>query len=199
MVSERRAFGAELKQQRERRKITLQSISQDSKVPASLFEGLERGDCSRWPAAIYGRAYVRAYADAVGLDASRVVERFTAIYHPAPPGESGAAPSDGPGLRLSMDDGPAFKPALVAKRAALAGADLVIGFLIASVAYTGLGLGVWTTVGCVLAYFTAGRVISDDPLLYWMYLRMRTAGLQSPDADADDKVRAVGDAASTTA
>jgi hypothetical protein len=199
MVTDRRAFGTELKQQRERRKITLQSISQDSKVPASLFEGLERGDCSRWPAAIYGRAYVRAYADAIGANPNHVVERFTALYHPAPPDEPGATPraAESASLRISMDDAPAFEPGILARRAALAGADLVIGFLIATIAYVGLDLGAWTAIASVLAYHTVGRLVSDEPLLYWMYVRARTAGL--PEPEQPDKVRPVGDAASTTA
>ena len=33
-----------------------------------LFAALERGDCSRWPAGIYSRAWVRNYALVVGLD-----------------------------------------------------------------------------------------------------------------------------------
>ena len=66
MVSDRRGLGERLKRQRERRGITLQQISQSSKVPASLFAGLEAGDCSRWPAGLYARAYIRAYADAIG-------------------------------------------------------------------------------------------------------------------------------------
>ena len=80
MVSERRAFGERARRQRERRGVTLEKIAQSTKVPASLFAGLERGDCSRWPAGLYSRAYIRAYAELIGLDPNEAVEDFTAAF-----------------------------------------------------------------------------------------------------------------------
>ena len=80
MVSDRRGLGERLKRQRERRGVTLQQISHSSKVPASLFAALEAGDCSRWPAGLYARAYVRAYADAIGLNPDETVEEFVAAF-----------------------------------------------------------------------------------------------------------------------
>ena len=80
MVSDRRGLGERLKRQRERRGVTLQQISHSSKVPASLFAALEAGDCSRWPAGLYARAYIRAYADAMGLNPDETVEEFVAAY-----------------------------------------------------------------------------------------------------------------------
>jgi hypothetical protein len=39
-------------------------------------EGLEGDDISRWPGGIFRRAFVRAYAESVGLDADAVFRRF---------------------------------------------------------------------------------------------------------------------------
>ena len=206
MVSDRRALGERLKRQRERRGVTLAQISQISKGPASLFGALEAGDCSRWPAGVYARAYVRSYAEAIGLSADEVVEEFSQAFGLKP--EGGAAPNTmssaatGGGLRLSLVEESPLDASELPRRAGLAAADGLIGCLIAAVAHTGLGLGLWVTVGFVLAYFVAGRAISDQPLLYWIYFRARVpsarpAPVETAPATAD--VAPVGDAASTAA
>jgi hypothetical protein len=41
-----------------------------------FFEGLEREDVSRWPAGIFRRAFVRAYANQIGLDPDAVCREF---------------------------------------------------------------------------------------------------------------------------
>jgi transcriptional regulator with XRE-family HTH domain len=204
MVSDRRAFGERLKRQRERRGITLEQISATSKVPMSLFAGLEAGDCARWPAAVYARAYVRAYAEAVGLNGDDVVEEFSTAF--ALKGE-GSEPQNAPSapagrLRLSLVEESPIAAADLPRRAAMAAADVLIGFVIAMVVHLGAGANVWITVAAVLTYFAAGRVVTDEPLLYWAYrrLRVRTA---PPVAEIErgeaDEVAPVGNAASTTA
>lgn len=189
--SERQALGERLKRHRERRGITLESISQATKVAASLYAGLERGDCSRWPAGLYGRAYARAYAEAIGMNGDEVVEDFTSAYGggvqtDGSEGPVTAAPRAGT-LRLGMVEEPAMSLERTARRASLTAADLVIGVLLASIAHVGLGLGVWATLAFPLGYHAVGRLISDEPLLYWMYLRVRQpatpAPLESESAD----------------
>ncbi len=70
------SFGARLRQQREERGISLRSIADSTKVSVSYFAALERGDCSRWPAGVYSRAFVRGYAEAIGLDPDTVASDF---------------------------------------------------------------------------------------------------------------------------
>jgi hypothetical protein len=65
-----------LREERERRQIPLSSISANTKISISLFEALERGDVSRWPAGIYRRSFVRAYAKAIGLDPDAIAREF---------------------------------------------------------------------------------------------------------------------------
>ena len=176
MVSERRAFGERLKRQRERAGVTLQKISQSSKLPVSLFTGLEAGDCSRWPAGLYARAYVRGYAEAIGLNPDETVEEFVAAFglaaKPEGPDTSPQLSSKAPALRLSLVEDPVNFSAL-RRRAGLAATELILGALIAVVSHVGLASSAWVTVSLVIAYFAGGRLVSDDPLLYWMFKRLR--------------------------
>ena len=61
-------FGARLRMERERRRITLASIAANTKIGLHLLEGLERGQVARWPSGIFRRSFIRVYAEAVGLD-----------------------------------------------------------------------------------------------------------------------------------
>jgi transcriptional regulator with XRE-family HTH domain len=72
--------GRRLRQERERRHISIDSIAAATKIKASLFEQLERGDTSRWPSGIFGRSYLRAYAHAIGLDPDATVREFLAVF-----------------------------------------------------------------------------------------------------------------------
>ncbi len=80
------AFGLELRRARERRGLTLEQVSERTKVGVAHFAGLESGDISRWPAGIFGRAFVRGYAGAVGLDPEELVAAFARIYPESPDG-----------------------------------------------------------------------------------------------------------------
>ena len=74
------SFGARLRQQREGRAIDLSSIAEQTKIKRSLLEGLERDDVSQWPSGIFRRAYVRTYAQMIGLDPDVVVREFLEVY-----------------------------------------------------------------------------------------------------------------------
>ncbi len=82
-------FGSRLRRERERRRIALSSISANTKINVALFEALERDDVSRWPSGIFRRAFIRAYAVAIGLDADvltrEFLERFPDPAEPAAP------------------------------------------------------------------------------------------------------------------
>ena len=70
------SLGARLRQQREEQQIALSTIVEQTKIKLSLLEALERDDISRWPGGIFGRAFVRAYAHAIGLQPDIVVREF---------------------------------------------------------------------------------------------------------------------------
>src|SRR6266513_3295186 len=79
-MSEREAFGPNLRRLRVKRGISLESIAAATKVHTDLWAGLERNDFSRWPAGIYARAYVRAYAVEVGVDPDATVDEFSRLF-----------------------------------------------------------------------------------------------------------------------
>lgn len=86
-------FGPRLRQERERRQISLASIAASTKISKSLLEGLERDDVSRWPSGIFRRSFVRAYAEAIGLDADETVREFGERFpDPADPPPAEVAP-----------------------------------------------------------------------------------------------------------
>ena len=74
------SFGARLREQREQQNIPLVTIAEQTKIKVSLLEALERDDVSRWPSGIFRRAYIRAYAHAVGLSPDEVVREFVERY-----------------------------------------------------------------------------------------------------------------------
>jgi len=77
------SFGARLRQRREERQVALVTVADETKIKLSLLEALERDDVSRWPAGIFRRAFIRAYAHAIGLDPDVVVREFLEL-HPDP-------------------------------------------------------------------------------------------------------------------
>src|SRR6476620_7904336 len=73
-------FGARLRQRREGQAIALVTIAEQTKIKLSLLEALERDDISHWPTGIFRRAFIRAYAHAIGLDPDAVVKEFFEVF-----------------------------------------------------------------------------------------------------------------------
>ncbi len=73
-------FGARLRQRRERAGIALAIIAEQTKIKVALLEGLERDDVSRWPSGIFSRAFIRGYAQAIGLEPEAVLREFLELY-----------------------------------------------------------------------------------------------------------------------
>ena len=104
------SFGARLRLQRERQQVALTAIADQTKIKLSLLEGLERDDVSRWPEGIFRRAFVRAYAQAIGLEPDPLIREFLELYPDsvevtptvvgAAPGPDGASVSRRPPTRL---------------------------------------------------------------------------------------------------
>ena len=142
-MTERAAFGLELRRAREHAGLTLDQIAEATKISASLFAGLERNDFSRWPSGIFRRAFIRSYADTVGLDPEEVVSRFVRLFpepgdEPARPEDAGAAsvPQGGAPLRLVLDHPAPRRSAVVARTArglGAAGIDVLVALLPAAV------------------------------------------------------------------
>jgi transcriptional regulator with XRE-family HTH domain len=96
------SFGTRLRLRREEQGIALSAIAEDLKIKLSLLEAVERDDVTHWPSGIYRRAFIRAYAHAIGLNPDVVVREFVEL-HPDP--EEVAAFASAPGS--PTDNGPA--------------------------------------------------------------------------------------------
>jgi len=94
------SFGRRLRRERERRQIALASISANTKISVTLLEALERDDVSRWPCGIFRRAFIRAYADGIGLDPDDVMREFLERF--PDPTDPPAGPASGSAAALSQ-------------------------------------------------------------------------------------------------
>lgn len=80
-------FGDELRLERERRKVTLETICAVTKVSVRHLQALEAGNYTELPGGVFRKGIVRSYLDALGLEQSSWMDKFEATLR-----ESGAAP-----------------------------------------------------------------------------------------------------------
>jgi cytoskeleton protein RodZ len=69
-------FGAYLKAQRELRGITLENISNETKIPLRHLEGLEGNEQDELPDEVFVKGYIKAYADSIGADVDEVLTAY---------------------------------------------------------------------------------------------------------------------------
>jgi cytoskeletal protein RodZ len=69
-------FGRYLARERELRGMTLEQVSEQTRIGTSNLRALESDDPSRLPARVFVLGYIRAYANAIGLSADEAVLRF---------------------------------------------------------------------------------------------------------------------------
>ncbi len=74
------AFVTRLRQHRQRGRVTIEAIAAQTRINRDALEALEANDLSTWPRGLYARAWIRAYADAVGLDPVDTVDEFCRIF-----------------------------------------------------------------------------------------------------------------------
>ena len=74
------AFVTRLRRYRQQRGISLDEIAAQTRVRADLFAAFEDNDLSAWPKGVYARAWIRAYASAVGLDPIDTVNEFCRLF-----------------------------------------------------------------------------------------------------------------------
>src|SRR5512143_1596275 len=86
-------FGSRLRAARERKGISLRDIASRTKISVAVLEALERNDVSRLPGGIFSRAFVRSYANEVGLDPELTIQDFIAQF-PQDSVIAGHPPSD---------------------------------------------------------------------------------------------------------
>ena len=163
-------FGPRLRMERERRRITLDSIAANTKIGVGLLKDLEQDNVSRWPAGIYRRSFIKAYAQAIGLDPDNVAREFLQrfpeqeIFGPVPEDRPTAEPeptAPPAGLRLTLvqTEAPFTRGCIlraVRSRGSAVAWDVGVVLLVAMSLFLLLGQ-FWRPLGIfVLAYYTSG-------------------------------------------
>jgi transcriptional regulator with XRE-family HTH domain len=171
VIAERRAFGDRLRRQRQRKNLSLTEIAAITKVGASHFAALERGDCSRWPGGVYNRAFIRAYAQAIGLDPDETAAEFAECHEP-PPAVAAADAAAGvaektptpPALRIRIEPDPYESEKRVVRIVALVILDLMA---VASLAAAGLlftPASFWISLAAAsIGYLVLSRIARSVP------------------------------------
>jgi transcriptional regulator with XRE-family HTH domain len=193
-VVERIAFGQRLRRERDRRGVRLETIAQSTKIKASLFDALERGDFSQWPAGIFGRGFLRAYLTAIGLPTEAIVAEFQ-LLSAAAPGSARADGRDADGLRLTLDPGSDGMPAM-ATRLGAAATEAAVVLAAAGLASELAGVNFWiaatvtASIGSAVTTLWLGR----SPVL-WLAARRKPPTDSTPiyldtlpEADSDLKL-----------
>jgi transcriptional regulator with XRE-family HTH domain len=177
------AFGEMLRRQRERRGIALRTVAEQTKIGPSLLTALERGDCSRWPGGIYSRAWIRAYAVAIGLDPEDVGAQFNRCFarNAFPEGDPAAIklaahpelPRITP-LRMTLEPDPGERVRLVARRTLFFVADLLLSALTAAVVSLLTVVTFWTGFAvAVIACHALGLFGGGGSATGWMERAVR--------------------------
>jgi len=77
-------FGESLRKERELRQITLEEISQRTRVHPRFLEAIENDDFSVLPAKAFAKGFLRSYARMVDLDEELVIANFEYCQHTMP-------------------------------------------------------------------------------------------------------------------
>jgi hypothetical protein len=166
-------FCRALKSVRERKGITLAEIATATKIPASLFAGLERSDLRRWPKGLFRRSFFRDYVRMIGLPVAETCDEFVRLF---PDQEGGALAicttvqeeSNQLNVRLVLDAGWHGPKASVLSRMFAAFVDCGV-VLLAAVA-GGLAAGTdlpRTTAIVALVYFSLATVVFGESPAKW--------------------------------
>lgn len=168
LMNEPTSLGAYLKRERERRGLALRTISESTKVSVALLEGLEADDISRWPGGIFRRAFVRSYAQCVGLDPDDVVRRFEVQHRPPEPVDPTShpfgtvlntpEPAAAPAVRV-VSAPPAIAPLPGRARMIGTAADLTVAVVL-SFGSAAAGSRLLWPVLLISAYYAAGVLLT---------------------------------------
>ena len=71
-------FGETLRKEREKRGVTLESVSEGTKIGTRFLRALEAGQFDQLPGGVFNKGFVRAYARHVGLDEEKTLADFMA-------------------------------------------------------------------------------------------------------------------------
>ena len=74
-------LGQELKRRREEKKISLQEMSDATRIGIRFLQAIEADDYSALPGGIYSRSFIKAYARFVKMDEEEALGRFLKVVN----------------------------------------------------------------------------------------------------------------------
>jgi cytoskeleton protein RodZ len=121
------SFGVRLKQEREKRKISLDDVSAATKISSRFLAAIESGRFDQLPGGIFNRGFIRAYARHLGFDEEQIVAEYRL-----------AAGEDDPNVPVETDLPQATQPDVRSGRSDLPWKKLAALLLLLAV-----GLSLW--------------------------------------------------------
>jgi cytoskeleton protein RodZ len=73
------SFGERMRRERDKRGITLDSISQTTKISTHILEALEKEEFDKLPGGIFNKGFVRSYACFLGMNEEQVLREFIEV------------------------------------------------------------------------------------------------------------------------
>lgn len=95
-------IGAALREERQRKGLTIDAVEEKTKIAPSVITALEEGNSARFPHPVYARGFVRSYALLLGLDAQELCAHFSREY-PVPK-DTDQPEIQTPQIRVKMHD-----------------------------------------------------------------------------------------------
>jgi transcriptional regulator with XRE-family HTH domain len=123
-VSDVLRLGEILRQQRERKGITLEQAAEDTRIRERFLAALESGDHQALPGAVYTKGFLRNYADYLDLDSTDLVALYTAERSSTPEPPRRFEP-----MRPVMRSGVFISPTILVPFVVLAAVVLFVGYL----------------------------------------------------------------------
>jgi cytoskeletal protein RodZ len=123
-----RTPGELLRDGREARGLSVEEVSDCTKIPPRLVEAIERDEYHKLSGGLYVKSFLRTYAGCVGLDAEELLALYDQATHadpPPPPADGTWAEEETTVRRIGVSAG-----VVVGRIAAVIGALTLVGLLV---------------------------------------------------------------------
>ena len=99
--------GSTLRQQREKKRMSIAEVSRVTRIPVSTLESIEQDHFDDLPGEVFVKGFLKSYAQSVGLQADEIVARYTASRRvssvvPLPVASPVQAAREGQGRRFGV-------------------------------------------------------------------------------------------------
>ena len=75
-LSQEKTVGEILLEAREKANLSLEDVSEETKIPKKMLEHLETDNFEAFPARVYARGFLKTYASLLGLDVEYMLNKF---------------------------------------------------------------------------------------------------------------------------